>query len=151
MDIYLVEIGAYSDRYIAGAFSKRDDADAYARRHEGHVLCVTVDEEQFDEETRRFLRPGEHSYHVAMAAGGNDAEAEEMWTDPQDYLNVWGNNERFTGECWASSEEHAIKIVNDRRTQWLAIGMGREPIKDHFGGNNFGWAKALFPADVANA
>ncbi len=126
--VYVVECGEYSSKYVAALFSDSDSAAAYARANEGHVMEYDLDEPLSENETRQ-LRRGEHRYQVSMDINGLNAQANESWEPlekPVEYLHARidrdGTPRRINGQCWATSETHAIKIINDRRTQWIANG-----------------------------
>ena len=134
MKVYVVCFGAYSDRYVAGVFSNRDEANAWARANNDDVDEFDLDP-PLDEQAKRHIRPGLSAYSVAMDHDGNGAQVWEQWVDPDE--SIAANGHRFNTECWASSKEHAIKIANDRRIQWLAGGkrLGKAL--------NYGWRAAL--------
>lgn len=121
--IYVVEAGMYSDRYIVGAFTSVDNADAVARAENARVIDVEVDS-PLSAEHKRHLRPGERLYHVLMKADGNDVTTDVIFED----LDTSGRDrysaryDRLMFRCWATSPEHAIKIANERRTGWLLGG-----------------------------
>lgn len=125
--VYVVEYGSYSERYVAGVFTDRDAAAAFTRAGYGTLTEHEVTNE-LSPAAQRQLRPGERRYKVIMDRTGNEASAWESFAPVEDVLrHLWvqfykGNPVWFTGDCWASDEEHAIKILNDRRTQWLAMG-----------------------------
>lgn len=123
--VYIVECGEYSGRFIAAAYDNQDWADAYARANDGCVLEIEI-EETLEEEAKRYLRPGERYYWVGMNRDGNDAQAWPQWNEKKatapETFGVQKGGRRIVTGCWASSEEHAIKIVNDRRSRWLAVG-----------------------------
>lgn len=122
--VYVVELGAYSDRYVAAVFTNEDQAAAYARANDGTVGHFDLDPE-LGEDEKRHLRPGQHAYSFSMDYDGNQAQAWEIWKDPDESLRVrvsGGKPVRLAGGCWASSEKHAIKILNEKRTGWLIGG-----------------------------
>jgi hypothetical protein len=124
--VYVVEFGAYSDSYVGGVYTSEDEANAVARTNDGYVSSYELDP-PLSEAERRHLRPGECVYRVSMGADGNDAQANPHWgPEPSGDLSVRVDSDnvarRLSGDCWARSEEHAIKILNDRRSQWVAMG-----------------------------
>ena len=124
--VWAVMCGAYSAKYLAAVFTEHDRADAFARANDGYVDEYDLDP-PLGEAEQRHLRPGEHFYDVTMDVDGQDAEAWEDWSTSTDrYLQCRINKEwqaqRLSGSCWATSEEHAIKILNERRGFWLAQG-----------------------------
>ncbi len=123
--VYVVEFGAYSDSYVGGVYTSQDEANAVARIDGGYVSSYELDP-PLSEAEQRHLRPGEHGYQVSMGMDGNDSTINEIWGEVSDGLSVRLNSDdkarRLSGSCWARSEEHALKIMNDRRTQWIAMG-----------------------------
>ncbi len=141
--VWAVMCGAYSDKYLAAIFTDHDKADAYARAYDGHVSEYELDE-VLDEKAARHLRPGEHLYTVAMDADGQNAGAWEYWKGQADtFLDVRiskeGIAQRLSADTWATSEQHAIKILNERRSFWLAQSspVDDKPLKRS--GNDYGW------------
>ncbi len=126
MKVYVVTFGAYSDSYVGCVYTNQDDADATARAGGGYVEEHELDLPLSEAETRH-LRPGEHVYQVGMYVDGSGAHADKTWQPrPHDglFADVGYDNKvgYLKGTCWALSEEHAIKILNDRRSQWIAMG-----------------------------
>lgn len=148
MNVYIVECGEYSGRYIAAVFAEEALADAYARANDGSVDEFEV-ETTISEEEQRHLRPGERAYSVGMDVDGSGAQARAMWSTPEERLGVrmrGGMPERFSFSCWASSEEHAIKQLNDRRSAWLSgprMAGTRNTQAAYSGGSDHGWREAL--------
>lgn len=146
-DIYLVECGEYSGRYVAGAFRTAEEADAAARAWDGYV--TEVDFGELGDKEKRFLRPGERQYHVSMDSDGNNAEASATWSAAEDLLSVRIRDEkpqRFSCTCWAPSEQGAIKILNERRSAWLAGPRAfnkRNVQSSYSGGIDHGWREAI--------
>jgi len=120
--VYLVEYGEYSDKGISSVHTNRDEANAIARNDGSQVLEYELDE-PFDENARPYLRPGEYQYLVRMMHDGNRASViEEFDKTYNEARCLWVNSQWINGRCWARSEGKAIKIINDRRSGWLAAG-----------------------------
>lgn len=120
--VYVVEGGAYSDKYVAAVFSNRDDANALAYTIDPSGVYELELDPELSEAEKRHIRPGEYAYNMAMDTDGNNAQAWETWREPANEL--WARNDlkRLSSSCWATSEQHAIKILNERRSAWLAAG-----------------------------
>lgn len=142
--VYVVRAGEYSDTWTVGVYTKPDHADAVARAKDGYVEDFEIDP-ALDEDAVRHLRPGERLYQVLMRRDGQEARAWPQWSGDADmYLSANYAHHNIVGRCWATSEEHAIKIVNDRRIAWLAAGSPLSRAKQH------GWADAPDPRATPN-
>ena len=120
-EVYVVEAGEYSDTWVVGVYTVRDNADAVAREHDGRVEKHLIDPPLSDEEKRR-MKPGERLYHVRIAE--DESIAWPMWVPepPTNDLQASLEQGAVVGQCWARSKKHAIKIINDRRLSWIAAG-----------------------------
>ncbi len=150
MKVYVVTHGAYSDTSVTGVYTSRDDANAVARTgDDGYVEEYDLDP-PLTEKQARHIRYGESVYNVTMDLDGNDSQVNEHWvSEVHDGLRVRVDSDnvarRLSGTCWARSEEHAIKIVNDRRSQWVAMGS----LVGGLAGRDTNWRVALLiPATV---
>ena len=150
MQVYVVTFGGYSDSYVGGVYTDRDNADAAARANDGYVESMELDP-PLSEAEQRYLRPGEHIYSVSMNVDGSGAQASEVWSVesgvPELRVRVDSNNvpRSLSAICWARSEEHAIEILNDRRSQWLAMGA---LVGGGYGRNLYWHTALLMPAEV---
>lgn len=150
MTLYGIWYADYSNSYVGDAvYTSRDDADAVARASNGDIVEFEVDP-PLNKKTHKLRRPGERFYHTAMNCNGHKAQAWDSYPselhpaeDMSVRVNKGGEVERFNVACWAEDEKHAIKIANDRRTQWIAAGglFSKEPQITH--GHDYGWRKAL--------
>jgi hypothetical protein len=144
MKVYVVGFGSYSDQHNHAAYTSADHADAVARSTGTEYEPGWVDELELDppldEEVTIFIRPGERLYQVVMDGDGNNAQAWVGWDkESTDRFGVAKDKSRFSCETWATSEEHAIKILNDRRAQWIALGQIIEQNP-----NNVYWYKGTY-------
>jgi hypothetical protein len=127
--VWAVEQGSYSDYRVVGIFSSKAKAD--------QVVAVLSDGDGYDTPTvaewivdpaldalrkgcRPFLiwmlRDGTVERSGAIAASAYNLNGHVfLWkrTKAQDCLNA---------TVWAKSKKHAIKIVNEKRTQMIAEG-----------------------------
>ena len=123
MKIYVVCTGEYSDRGVSAVFTNRDNAYAYMSAVDGDIDEFDADPD-LNAEEQKHLRPGLRPFRVKMDADGNNARAEleSLQVKPEMSIRIGANGEleSFVGYCWAPDEQHAIKIVNERRSGWLA-------------------------------
>jgi hypothetical protein len=139
MDIWLIEQGRYSDYHVVGVYDSekkaREVADAInagdtsdEARVSSRVLNPGVDE----------LRAGLRLYLVTIQRDGTVEKCKlrdvsgydlmsppaQMWrrsTAPM-YQGRDGFPDVMWVTCWARDENHAIKIANEHRTQFIALG-----------------------------
>ena len=130
--IYVVTQGEYSDYHIVGVYSRKEDAEAYCGAHlENGYDTPQVEEYELDAHAA-LLRRGFRHYLVDMHADGNEATAEQRPVPDSEYED--GSNAAFHvvgylpltvgfwSHLWARTPEHAIKVVNERRTRAIANG-----------------------------
>lgn len=132
MKVYVLTSGIYSNYHVVGIFSSEAKALGAA---ESMGLKIASDQGSIDEyEMDEFFRSGMFAYRVTMNLRGNDAQI--VLTEAPDDNRVEGNwrmfierNEHgwFRTECWARDSEHALKIANERRIQWLSLPGHEEP------------------------
>ena len=128
MKIYIVVCGEYSDKWNAAAFTNEEYALAYAAVEDGYVEL----DQPLNEKDERIRQRSEYIYHVRMLindSGNLNATSYKAFLSEGDVL---------VASVLARSSEHAIKIINDQRSAWLAGGkrLGTP--------NNYGWAEILF-------
>ncbi len=122
-EIYIVTKGVYSDYRICGVFSKREDADLFAK-----VFCGVVEVYPLDSFPLEKLREGWKAYRVEMDKYGDVI----YWCEDEDGYDAlkadWRECTRFDTQghmittVIARDPQHAAKIANERRTQLLAMG-----------------------------
>lgn len=130
--VWVVEVGSYSDYHVVGLFSTKENADKVYS-----VLSVLdnarVSEWPIDPGITD-LNQGRTPYWVVMQRDGLLLRlCESDWSDA---LNVGQipHIERpltypggiITGVVFATDEEHAIKIMNEIRAQYIADGLWPE-------------------------
>jgi hypothetical protein len=121
MNIYLVSDGAYSDWRVRGLFSTEEKAEA-ARKALGSGNDVELYE--LDENAAQYeqgLRP----WNVTITRNGYveniyDSTSDNMWSF---YFLLCAGQTRWhlRGGVWGRNEKHAIKIMNERRAQLIAM------------------------------
>ena len=142
--VYAVTLGEYSDAWVSAVFSTMDLADSYARINEGHVDVFEIDD-GVNEQVISRVRPGLFYFQVSMGVDGQGARATMIWKEEEGAdRSVYGSvqHNRLMSTCLARDEQHAIKIVNDRRSGWLAAGgfTGQAEKKR----SDYGWLKYKF-------
>jgi hypothetical protein len=125
VSVFLVTSGRYSDYTVVAVFSTREAAEAYLPGvPDGNS---SIAEFELDPATPPVLREGQYVYRVDMRLNGDviqvfdchePAGAYVNW----DWLSVHVTDVGIRDFVIASSEEHAVKIVNERRLQYLATG-----------------------------
>ena len=129
--IYVVTTGEYSDYGICAMFSSKEKADQYCERFKKHADYTGYDIEEYtlDPIPDDVYRENKELYHVQM---WKDGTVRQTYTTHLSSHNVqlsfaeYGRMERkddpvvLCMEVWSKSEEHAIKIVNEKRRQLIA-------------------------------
>ena len=125
--IYVLTSGEYSDYHINGVYSSRELAQAFIDAVEGKLYPFgkrtysdyMIEEYNLDEYADE-LKRGYLLWFVRMKRDGLVLEAYE---DERSYImdHLSGDQNRdFVNRCLAKDKEHAIKITNERRIQFLA-------------------------------
>lgn len=135
--VWAIEQGSYSDYHIVGVFSSRENAqrviDALPEeRHEPPSLVEWDLDPAVDE-----LNQGLRIFHVLMRKDGTVEKCkqrefgtynldEEHWvwkrSEARAYQGTPEAVDVLNSSVWARDTEHAIKIVNEVRAQWIAEG-----------------------------
>lgn len=140
MKIYIVTAGEYSDYHIVAAFTDETKADAHAYPFRDY----RVEEYNLNPDLPSYLKPGYKIYNVSMFSDGELAGGPyglyqaHYETNPSAIGHLQfrdfaypgngdrdGNNPR-TGEWYihgtvqARDEQHAVKIMNEKRVQLIA-------------------------------
>ena len=154
--VYVVTDGCYSDYRIMGVFDESHERKAieYMKRindRDGgysHIEEYTLNESGEDKSFQQTMESlGFSVYDVSMSLDGNDcivtkrkfapmdltsfhiksAEVPDVsQTDEYGYYKMVTKDPKIYSTVWAKSEEHAIKIVNEKRTMWRAYGYAQE-------------------------
>ena len=140
--VWVIEQGSYSDYHVVGVFSSRENAEAIMEKAGGSLYDAEIDQWELDPGVEA-LHKGLNKYSVWMLRNG-DLESEikrdeDPWRDSwADDLRIWrrtqapmyqgkGIPDVLQASVWAKDEKHAVKIVNERRTQAIASGEWGEP------------------------
>lgn len=137
--IYIVTDGEYSDYQIVAVFDDEALAEAF-RQHFGYEHGL---EEFTLNPATREVREGVTVYEVHMAKDGDvrgPVKSGGYFDLPATEVSIWGYDHRSNQwtsipymrkhewwntlfvRCWAKDERHAIKIANEKRAEWLALG-----------------------------
>lgn len=133
--VWFVEQGEYSDYRVVGVYTSEENAEkiknainATGRDDEADVVMRRLDE-YIDPFNRGF-----NAYHVQMARDGTTVECiNRGWQvigayDIPVLLGSFNSSLRrvgtyiLSGCVYARDETHAIKIVNEKRAQLIAMG-----------------------------
>ena len=120
--VYIVTTGNYSDYSIFSVHTDKDTADRVSRENHGDVACWPLDDEHPK------LQDGYSYWRALMKQDGNRASASwEYDCIEHEELNEVDLSVDHDGTAWiggvvsAKDEKHAIKILNERRAQILAM------------------------------
>jgi len=137
--VYLVTQGEYSDRHVLAVFSTEEKAqkfiemcnekyDSARKNAEDYYLtncwiwAVNSKIESFElDALADGPRQGLFSYEVWMDMNGDVREVELKLGTPSNRHEI--HNDTMTLWVQARDEQHAVKIANERRAQWIALGL----------------------------
>jgi hypothetical protein len=129
--VYVVTEGSYSEYHIISVFSTRELADKFAALYDADVEEYELDKHEMQ------AREGLAVYKVWMSRDGGSSNYRSDEYQPGEYELIvisGGRNERtinLVGSVLATSAEHAVKIVNEKRAQLIASGEWDEFEKMH--------------------
>lgn len=139
--VWVVEQGSYSDYRVIGVFSTQANAELIKERinKDGLYEPATVAEWPFDPGIEG-LRKGYTPWTVLMQQDGSIEEIRQddlflslvstvqLWERSQSpYYQRRGVPDVLRGNIWAKDSTHAIKIMNEHRAQFIALGTWKEP------------------------
>jgi hypothetical protein len=129
--VWVVEEGEYSDYRVVGVFSSEANAKQVAELVGGEVAEWPVDPNIAE------LNQGLHIYFVQMRRDGTVDRCEHQKIDAYGLTGIgvtmWRRSQApaYRGQnmpdvmhakVWAKDEQHAIKIANEHRAEWIASG-----------------------------
>jgi hypothetical protein len=116
---YLVTTGEYSDYRVEAVFTTREGAERLAAKYpKDHASVEERTLDEYPEYPEGLLR-----YRVQFDMDGNSwARHVDPDAGFNDECNPGGDDKSMATWCWANSEEHAIKIANERRAKVIANG-----------------------------
>lgn len=123
MTVFVLEDGQYSDYHIIGVFSSRENAESVQRVVGGDINEVPLDPGIAE------INAGLRRHYIYMQMNGDVTvhrqDDDGLWTYCKvEVLAKNGTpvNRGIYGYVWAESAEHAAKIMNEKRTAFLATG-----------------------------
>lgn len=121
MKVYLVTSGEYSDYKVEAIFDDKELAKKFISLHGKH--CCNDEIEEFEmNKYKSDTEKGLCGYGIWMERNGKyKIHSEILSHECQNKLSFTYNNEYLVVYCLAKSEEHAVKIANEKRTQILAL------------------------------
>lgn len=137
--VWVVEKGSYSDYSVVGVFSTRVNAESTADALNADESWLhdkaTVAEWPLDPSVDE-RRKGYHRFIVHMLADGSTERCEQAAISAYDIggsCEVWrrstapayagrGIKDCLMATVWARDAKHAVKIVNEKRAQFVANG-----------------------------
>jgi len=138
MKIYIVTSGAYSDYHINAVFSTKENAERYNKIHASGDF-EDIEEFEVDEDMALMNRIRDEKITIYLVCMDRDGNVKEIKKElPCLYLV----ESILTGKCKhvlyadcmdmsviAKDEKHAIKIVNEKRTQLIANNKWNKKVK----------------------
>ena len=133
MKIWIIQKGEYSDRHVVALATSQELADKAVEIYSGGYDKASA----FEMETDDFpsFPPGMRPYNLVMRKDGT-----ALWVECNDFevaaksglyyeefaqgytVRDFREGVRFEFFVWATDEEHAVKVANERRTQLIATG-----------------------------
>jgi len=132
--VYLVTTGEYSDYSVRGVYSnlkRAEEVQKYYNKSSYCDACIEI----IDLDTNFYrIRDGYLRYHFYMGRRGGVYHLSSSGLR-HGHVSFWYefyNESQMVCEVDARSEEHAIKIANEKRVQLLAMnlwGINRESLE----------------------
>lgn len=138
--IWVVEKGGYSDYSVLGLFTSKERAQTICdyvngKHAPGGDYAATIAEWPLDPAIDE-LAQGMTMWNVHMDKNGNvERAANIISTDFDSDAHIWarrtapyyvGRGDQYcnlmVASVWAKDQKHAIKIVNEKRAEWIAMG-----------------------------
>ncbi|MDD4515668.1 hypothetical protein [Massilibacteroides sp.] len=120
-NIFVVTKGEYSDYHICGVFSTKKKAKLFIASIKSHE----IDDYQIEKYTLNpydiELSNGYKLYFVRMAKDGNVIEVKLGESDYSIDIVSFDVRKNIYMYCYAKDEQHAIKILNEKRGQKIAL------------------------------
>lgn len=135
--VFVIEQGSYSDYRVVGVYTTREAAD---------MVCAAINAEETWEKAEVAewplnpaageLNAGRSMHRVVMRRDGTVEECRKQDITAYNISGSWsiwrrstapayrgrGIQDALTAMVWADDSQHAIKIVNERRGQMIAMG-----------------------------
>jgi len=124
--IWVIEQGSYSDYRVVGVFSTKESAEKFMGLMDDGYETPSIDEWPLDpmvDEINKGLLP----FALSMDIDGNTkyvrkAEGYNMIDGLYVCERAQWHDDAVHGTCWATDEQHAVKIANEFRTGQLISG-----------------------------
>lgn len=130
--LYAVSAGDYSDYRVIAIFSSRELAEEYMQAVSDETYN-RIEEYELNPPDASFINAGYSVWEVPMLIDGTTERVHRTNSTSFDIGNVghkiWKRSESIglkdvlRSSVWAKTEQHAIKIVNEKRTQMIAEGL----------------------------
>lgn len=127
--VWVVEQGEYSDYRVVGVFSSKEAAERACAFMTSDYSKPEVAEWALDPGASE-LNQGMAIWSVHMTREGR-TERYQMVEAPfslESYFRIWRRSAHsdlpdvIAAQVWATDGTHAIKIVNEKRAEWIALG-----------------------------
>lgn len=115
---YVVTVGEYSDYHICGVYSDRERAEYAAQLFRGGVEEFEVD--SWPDHPQGMLRFFVRMKHGGESTVGNASPTEAEYQAHHFAADYWTGVQELWMHVWAKDEQHAVKIVNEKRGQLIA-------------------------------
>lgn len=123
MKVWIVEQGDYSDRHVVAVFGSEERAGEFKRRFDrpyGECYVTGWELNEYNEVLDGHLRQWLVRMRCSDGAVAEVYESEVLSVhDNEPCLDI---RRQFVMRCFARDAEHAVKIVNEKRTQAIALG-----------------------------
>lgn len=132
MLVYVVTSGAYSEYDIVGVFLNKEKAEYFTKFYLNGLDNLRVQEfETLDDYYMVDVRTVDY-YRIVITDKGELSHLEKKQWEYSPNRNgtefeetfIYNNGFGFIGDIIADSEEQAIKIMQDKRAEWLAEKYG---------------------------
>lgn len=117
--VYAVERGQYSDYEVGPLFSTRELAESYIAMFDQWSEMRVVEYELDPVDMTRHVREGHKSFCVRMTKTGDVVELKTDAVPWADYGTIETYGDSLAMHIFARDKEHATKIANERRIEWL--------------------------------
>ena len=123
--LYAVNNGWYSDYRVHAIFDDKEMAEEYMRLFPESVY-KNIEVYELNPIVP-LTRQGYKSYQVRMARDGTVQGIEKDVGVPTNFVSIAAKRNTMVTDMMAKSEEHAIKIANERRAMKIATGQWPAP------------------------
>lgn len=121
--VFAITKGEYSDYSIVGIFSTKAKAERALRELDIYGKNDYIEEYELDE-LDTLVNKFNRGYRVFRVYMQSDGATTDVYRENS--IDTWINHSKNKNMLWgqvlAKSEEHAVKIVNEKRVQLIAAG-----------------------------